>query len=237
MPTAENAPSGTCTHLKLLSHIPILSGCPTHELESIGGFSSVRNLDSQQVLFWQDEPCLAIYYVISGQIKLSRRSAQSEVVLDMVEEGQGFAECAVYAGNGYPYTAAATTDSELVAIQAYPFVRFTQSHPKLASRVLGHISRSLQDQLFDRESLILHNAEQRVARYLLSHCDDDKDAACVRCIPKRRSDLASLLAMTPETLCRILKRFEKAQWIAERNGSLIIEDSTGLRKIMQSAAG
>ena len=54
--------------------------------------------------------------------------------------------------------------------------------------------------------------------------------------PRRRIDLASLLTMTPETLCRILKRFKNANWIKEQAGYITIIDPRALNALLRSEA-
>ena len=217
----------------LLFRNPIFSGCSEQEWETIKRFIRYRSLKAQEVLFWQNDSCNAFYFLIDGYVKLCRRYHKTERVVGFVEAGQIFGESAVFAGDGYPYTAIALEDLELVAIQAYPFARYAQSRPQLASRFIGHISRCLHQQLQEKEDLAVQSADQKLAAYLLQECGGATSDKLVRRLPRRRIDLASLLSMTPETLSRTLRRFKNSNWIKEQtNGFITIIDPVALSSLL-----
>jgi CRP-like cAMP-binding protein len=143
-----------------------------------------------------------------------------------------FAESAVYAGDGFPYTAVTTEDSEIIIIQAYPFTRFLYLHPQLASRFLAHISRCLHQQLHERERMNMQGAEQKVAAYLLSQCTRSSTEQSISRLPGRRIDLANLLAMAPETLSRTIKRFKDTQLIEEQQGYITVVNPSALQSLV-----
>ncbi len=227
-----NAHFWSLNNIDLLLNTPLFSICSAQDRELIRRFIRHRSLMSQEVLFWQNDACEAFYFLLKGYIKLCRRVRHRERILGFVEPGQIFAESAVYAGSGYPYTGVATEDSELIVIQAYPFTRFLYSRPQLTSRFIAHISNCLHRQLHDREQLNTHNAEQRVAAYLLAPYEGLKAENPVQRLPGRRLDLANLLSMTPETLSRILKRFKDAHWIEQRCDEITVIDPMALRSLL-----
>ncbi len=210
----------------------LFSACSPRDWEVIRRFTSHRTLKSQEVLFWQNDACHAFYYLIDGCIKLCRRNQQAERVVNFVEGGEIFAESAVFAGEGYPYSAVALEDSELIAIQAYPFVRFAQSHPTLPARLISHMSRCLHRQYREREHLVMQSAAQKVAAYLLDRCNGSNAAEIVCRLPKRRIDLANLLSMTPETLSRTLKRFKDIRWIQGDGCNITVAEPSRLRELL-----
>ncbi|MEN8130529.1 MAG: Crp/Fnr family transcriptional regulator [Pseudomonadota bacterium] len=219
-------------NIDLLLNTPLFSICSAQDWEAIKRFTRHRSLMSQEVLFWQNDACEAFYYLLTGHFKLCRRNQQTKHIIGFVEPGQMFAESAVYAGDGYPYTAVATEDAELIVIQAYPFTRFLNSHPQLASRFLAHISRLLHHQLNERERLNMQSAEQKIAAYLLTPCKENKMEKPVCRLPARRIDLANMLLMTPETLSRTLKRFKDTHMIEEQQGQIMVTDPTALRSLL-----
>ena len=227
-----NAYFWSVTNVDLLLNAPLFSICSVQDRELIRRFTRHRNLMSQEVLFWQNDACEAFYFLLKGYVKLCRRFHHKERILGFVEPGQLFAESAVYAGSGYPYTGVAIEDSELIVIQAYPFTRFLYSRPQLASRFITHISNCLHRQLQERDQSKKHNAQQRVAAYLLAPWSGLNTETPVRRLPGRRLDLANLLTMTPETLSRILKRFKDARWIEQRGDEISVVDPMALRSVL-----
>ncbi len=213
----------------LRAAIPLFSGCSDTEWRALRAILSWRNLRAGEILFHQGEPCSAFYYLVEGNIKLCLRSRDSERVMEFVASGGTFGESALFAGEGYPLTAVALEDSEVLAFPAFPFVRLAQTHPNLALRIVGQVSRLYHQQLHKNARMALQSADQRVAAYLLDHCEDGLPEPR---LPKRRRDLANLLNITPETLCRVIRRFKGRHWIRCNNEQIVITDTEGLRSML-----
>lgn len=213
----------------LRAAIPLFSGCSDKEWRALHAILSWRNLLAGEILFHQGEPCGAFYFLVAGHIKLCLRSRDSERVMEFVVSGGTFGESALFAGEGYPLTAVALEDSEVLAFPAFPFVRLAQTHPNLALRIVGQVSRRYHRQLHKNAQMALQSADQRVASYLLDHCEEGLPEPR---LPRRRRDLANLLNLTPETLCRVIRRFKARRWIRCDHERIVITDSEGLRSML-----
>lgn len=220
---------------KGLQETDVFRECATRELDCIARFSDARSLGAHQVLFWQGEPCASLYHLQVGSMKLVRSEARRETVVDFVRPGQLFYEPALLNGNGYPLTAQALEDVEVTVIRAQPLLRLMQAHPKLLWAFTGVVSRRATTLVCRLSRLTSLSAEQRAAQYLLEHCGPDSPSPFYRdgARAPRQTDLARMLAISPETVSRLLAKFRRRGWIAHGQEGLAVTDPEGLRGALE----
>ena len=210
----------------------LFSGCSEAEWRAIEAIVTERTVYAGEILFHQGESCAAFYYLVEGTVKLCLRLARGERVIEFVSAGNPLGESALFAGEGYPVTAVAIEDSKTLSFPAFPFLRLAQTYPNLALRVLGRVSRQYHRQLNRQVQMVEQSADQKVASYLLDHCIENSYPYCAE-LPPRRIDLANLLNITPETLCRVVKRFKESEWIECKGNRAILRNPRALRNTLQ----
>lgn len=216
-----------------LRHSTLFSCYTEADLQEVGRFSRPVLLRAEQVLFRESEPCQAIYCLVDGLIKLVVEGPDHHVkTVELVESGQTFAEAAMFSGQGYPVTAAALEDSQLVAVDAYSLMRYLRQHPELTWQMLAVMSRRLHQLVGQVKTATLHNAEQKVAAYLLAHFDPDEPESSVSHLPSRRSELAAVIGITTETLCRVIASFRRQGWVATTDSAIFIQAPRALEDLL-----
>ncbi len=216
---------------ELQHYVPLFSGCSPREWQGLEQIMAPQFVEAGEILFRQGEPCSAFYAVVHGMLKLRLEEPGIRRVVGFVQQGGTCGESAVFSGEGYAVTAVAVCDCELVAIPAFPFLRLTQRFPNLALRMLGWISQRYHAHLRNSTRLAMQNADQRVAAWLLHHAAPRAGALRV-ILPPRRIDLANLLCITPETLCRIMKRL-RTQGLVSVEGDIVhVVKPEGLQAII-----
>jgi CRP-like cAMP-binding protein len=216
-----------------LRQTTLFSAYPEGDLQAIGRFSRLVSLPTAAVLFQEGEPCRAIYCVNEGLVRLFLHGPEhQEKTVEVVEPGQTFAEAAMFSGQGYPVTATAIEDSELVEVDAYSLMRYLHEHPELNWHMLSVLSRRLHQLVAHIRSVSLHNAEQKVASFLLQNFDPSEPDVPVAHLPPGRARLASLLGLTTETLCRVISSFRRRGWIATDDHSVLVRNEASLRGLL-----
>ena len=230
--------SSTQRLVSSLKETSLFSELSDLDLLAVLRFSNPRHLAPRQTLFWQGDPSGCFFLVLSGTVKLTRRDAKSrEQVLGLVNSGQFIGEHTLFSGNGYPATALAVTETEVLAVQSVAFVRFVQQRNDLAWRMLTRLSKTIDTLIAHVEHLSTHQAEERVAQYLLDRFDAARPAAALADIPARRSDLAGLLSLSKETLCRVLSKFRRAGWIEADGQRIVLHSPEQLEVLVAGAPG
>lgn len=221
----------------LLRESALFAGYSEEQIGQVLKFSKRVSAERDAMLFRANEPCSAFYFVVSGMVKLyCRNDRNQEKIIEIVEPGQTFAEAALFSGQGYPVNARAMEDSELIAIEGFAFTRFLHQHPQLIWNMLSNLSRRLHQLVKQVETLSLHNAEQRVAAYLLEFSDVEAPQCLVRHLPPRRAELAGILGITVETLCRVLTSLRKRDLIQTEDSRIEVLDLSGLQRLLRPGA-
>jgi CRP-like cAMP-binding protein len=220
-----------------LKNTALFNGLSVEDLTSVVPLTRRVRIRAGQILFRQFEPCSAFFLVVHGVIKLYCMGPNGrEKAIAFMTSGQTFAEAAMFSGVGYPVNALAMEDGELIAIDAYRFTRYMRSRPEVTWKILATLSQHLHRLVNQIDSLSTHNAQQKVAAYLLDHFDPEDGDGWVEGLPSRRVDLADILGIQPETLSRILRDFTQRGWIEKTGNDIRLLDSEALVRILGMAA-
>jgi CRP-like cAMP-binding protein len=226
-------PNGLPSVVETLRTTPLFSAFGDADLAVVTHLCHLKALEPEEILFREGEACGAVYCLVSGLVKLYVSGPDHhEKVVEFVDPGRTFAEAAMFSGQGYPVNARALDDSLVVAIDAFSLMRYLREHSELAWQMLAVMSRRLHYLVGQIRSLSLHNSEQRLAAYLLDNYDPGEPDRPVARIPARRSELASMLGLTTETLCRGVAKFRREGWIETVDHDIVVHDPEALRGLV-----
>lgn len=214
----------------------LFSAEPPEEAEAVLRFSNIRRLESGQTLFWQDDPVSHVFVVLDGSLKLNRRDRQERRRIMRVAGAPDLVALhCIFSENGYSTTAVAMQDCDVLAINAERFLWHVKQKPELSWRIALHLSREVEDMVGEIEQLSMSSAMERLAAYLLRLHEEPERNNGER-VPRRRADLASLLSVSTETLCREISKLRSRGWIdADREGFTVREPER-LRELIERKA-
>ena len=208
---------------------PLLRGLDEDVRAGLLPFSTLRRVSAGNTLYVQGEPGDAIFVLMEGSMKLTRRTGGAkEHVVRLIRPGEVLAESLLFSGKVYAATAVALEDSRLLAVDAGCFVIHLRRDPHLAWNVLERLGTRIEELQTQTELLATHTAEQKVAAYLMHRYRAMSPSDAVVASSCRRSDLARLLALAPETLCRVITEFKRRGWIRSENGRILVVDAKAL---------
>jgi CRP/FNR family transcriptional regulator, dissimilatory nitrate respiration regulator len=186
-------------------------------------------------LFEQGDRANYFYFLLEGQIKLSRLSPDGdEKIIEVVTPGSTFAEALMFLKvRDYPVAAQALRDSRLIRVHMANYYSVVVQSVDTCLALLGDLSSRLRGLVNEIDNLTLHNAARRVAGYLLTQVSDlglnyELD------VPKLV--LASRLAVKPETFSRILKQLSDDRLVRVKANQVQILDLEGLKRYSESCA-
>jgi len=189
------------------------------------------------VVFNEGEECRGFYIVESGAVKLYKESMDAkEHVLHIATPGDCFGEAALFLGTGYPASAAAVQNSDLILLRKDEFLQLLRERPEVSFRLMASMATWAHRLVSSIEALTLKDAGARFAAYLLAEAKTPKDGTVVDLgMPKQV--LASHLGMTGETLSRLLARFESDGLVAARGRRVQLLSVDGLEEIAEYGSG
>lgn len=216
-------PDSLSSSLKKLPHFRLLEATA---LGQIAQASSSRRYQADEAVFFERSPASAFYAVVSGAVKLYRlRPDGREQVIHALGPGATFAEAAVLNLGVYPVNAVATeTPTELIVIPGEAVKKLIREDERVSAGIIGSLSMRLLELVERTEELASASAAARIARYLLKLPSTGPVTKPIVELPVAKKDLAARLAIAPETLSRVLRKWEEAGLVDGAQRTLVLLD-------------
>ena len=217
----------------LLGRLPLFNGLNPEELERIGQGSRASTVARGEMIFSKGDPCLGLYVVIYGQVKLALTSPQgNEKVVEIIRQGQSFGEAVMFMERPYPLFAQALLDCQLLHVSKQVIFAEMERDPHLCRKMIASLSRRLHHLLADVESYSLHSGKQRIIGYLLREAPEPNpgDRGVTVSLPTSKGTIASRLNLTQEHFSRILHELAAAGLVRVKGRQIHIPDVDRLRR-------
>jgi CRP-like cAMP-binding protein len=176
-----------------------------------------------QIVFAQGEPADAVYYLESGQIKVTVVSPHGkEAVVALLQAGDFFGEGCM-GGQAFRVTSAvAMTECRIARLEKDVVVRTLHEQTKFAEFFIAYllarnerIEADLVDQLFN-------SSEKRLARLLLILANFGKDEKPETIVPNiNQETLAEMIGTTRSRVSFFMNKFRRLGLVSY-NGKLIV---------------
>jgi CRP/FNR family transcriptional regulator, cyclic AMP receptor protein len=185
-------------------------------------------------LFAEAEPGDRLYIIISGKVKIGRRSPDGrEKLLTIMGPSDMFGEMSVF--DPGPRTSSATTITEVCAVSMDRDVlrAWIADRPEITERLLRVLARRLRrtnDYLAD---LIFTDVPGRVAKQLLALAQrfGSQEGGAMRVTHDlTQEEIAQLVGASRETVNKALADFAHRGWITLDGKSVLISDSERLAR-------
>ena len=181
---------------------------------------------SDKPVFYQDEPCDAIYYLTSGKVKLTVLSEQGkEAVIALVNPGDFFGEGCL-AGQKVRLASAVTlVDSMIIKIEKTSMVRALRNRPEFSEKFMAYLLARNTRVEADLVEQLFNSSEKRLARALLLLANVGKDAQPETVLANiSQETLAEIVGTTRQRVTFLMKKFRKLGFISY-NGDLRVHSS------------
>jgi len=202
------------------------------QLEKLTAQSQVHALRPRQALYEQGERARSCFVVLSGTLRLRVRLGKQTATSGLAFANDIVGLEALMNDGCRQESAIAGGPVEVLDIAGERLRAFLIDNPGLQFELLQYVIASL----FQKSSHAVHtghyDAEQRLAAYLVNHCDHPlRNAETAGGISQ--ADLADYLALTPETLCRKVSKFRKMGWIGGRGNDYVIKKPAALQELLK----
>lgn len=205
-----------------LLYVPIFSDLPRDIINQIEGIGTKKRYQKDNVILLEEESGNALFVVISGKVKIARKSSDGkEVILTILSESDFFGEMSILNGLANPASVIALEESELFIIQKQDFFELIKQRPQISISLLEELAKRLQTADMKIKALSLKNTEGKVAIVLLQVADNigkiKQGVVEIENLPHHQ-DLANMTGTSRETISRTLHTFAK-KGLVEMEGS------------------
>ena len=170
-----------------------------------------------------------IFFMEDGLAKLVRNDGNGrEQILGLRGSGWFLGAAFVMVDQSHPVSVVAVTSCTVRRLSRNAFLELMQDQPGLSWHVHRMHSREVFSQFHHMADLGVKTARQRLERVLRQLAGVTKpngvDGEARLLLPLKRWELASLIAVTPEHLSRLLRRLRDAGVIRVHKGWIVIPD-------------
>ena len=196
-------------------------------LDRVPKGKSTRAYRRKQAVFSQGDAADAVFYLESGQVKLTVVSAGGKVaVIALLDPDTFFGEGCLAGQTVRMSTASAVRLSDVVRIEKTTMMALLHSDSRFSEMFTAYvllrnvrIEEDLVDQLFN-------SSEKRLARLLLMLAHFGKDSKPETVIPKISQDtLASMVGTTRSRVSFFMNRFRKLGFVDYDSGGLHVHSA------------
>src|SRR5215467_2797862 len=226
-------------HAQTLAKVPMFSGLAENELAFLTQRAVPRHYAAGEIVFCEDEPCLGLYVVESGHVRIFKSSSGGrEHVLSVDGPGSSVAELPVFDGGNYPASVAAVDQATLLFISKQDFHALCLAHPQVALKVLRVVGARLRRLVGIIEELSFTTVRHRLASFLLRLAQKEgkrTPEGVEITMPVSNQELASQIGTVRELVSRNLSRLQAEGMIKIDGRSVIVRNLKGLEAELQSA--
>ncbi|MDP1534644.1 MAG: Crp/Fnr family transcriptional regulator [Rubrivivax sp.] len=208
------------------------------ELQALAAVAKLRSVAEGAEVFVHDEPALALVAVLDGDVALGWRTADSVFHFERPLSGPAWLDLSsAWLGERHAMDARASSRVLLLELNCDDLRPQLERHPALGQRLIAGLAREVQSLAVNTHELMHKDAPARFAAWLLQRCKavDTSGRRAVVKLAERKRDIASQLAITPETLSRLMRSFSRQGVIEVAGYTLRVLDLPALRQLAQGS--
>lgn len=214
---------------EFLDSIPLFSRISAPSAQLLAGSSRFQHLERGEILFFQSDPCEAVYVVRTGNISIVLNNFDGRaMVINEMRHGDVFGELGILTRKTRSTSAIAQSTSELVVIPRQVFLDLLDREPEFARPLLEITASRLQMSGKRESALAFLDAQARLARLLLELEEQEHDKGYVTI---SQDELAHRTGLIRQTVAKALGKWRRAGWLITGRGRILILNRKALQDL------
>jgi CRP/FNR family cyclic AMP-dependent transcriptional regulator len=218
----------------ILAHAAIFQGVEATAVRALTEGLRPVHVKSGHTFFAEGQPGDRLYIIISGKVKIGRRSPDGrEGLFTMRGPSESFGELSVFDPGPRTSTATAVNDVCVVPVEGATLRAWIADRPEIAERLLRVLARRLRRTDDILSDLILTDVPGRLAKQLLRLAQRfgvQENGAMRVTHDLTQEELAQLIGSSRETVNKALSDFSQRGWIRLEGKSVVIAESGHLAR-------
>jgi CRP-like cAMP-binding protein len=207
------------------------------EVQALAAIAQVRNVAAGQSVLCRSTTAFTLVALRSGEVALGFRTADGIFRTERIVRGPAWLDLSsAWLGEAHVMDAQALGPASVVELPREVLEPGLGDHPGLAQRLIRGLAREVQALATNTHELMHKDAPARLAQWLHQRCEPVAGGlgqGVVR-LSERKRDVASQLAITPETLSRLMRSFTR-QGVIEVSGYIVrVLDTSALARLAQA---
>jgi CRP-like cAMP-binding protein len=219
---------------EILRRAGIFQGVDPESVEALAGEFEIVDAARGTVLFREGDPGDSLFIVLSGKVKLGRRSPDGrENLVAIYGPSDQFGELSLFDPGPRTATATVVTDARLAKLPKAALQKWATERPQIAMQLLRVVARRLRRTNTMLADLIFVDVPGRVAKQLLQLAQrfGSVDGGQLRVTHDlTQEELAQLVGASRETVNKALADFAQRGWLRLEGKSVVILDRERLAR-------
>jgi len=226
------------------------NNCPFFELQADGAFSeaelqcvvsdALQNVTFGQgeVLFLQGQPSSSLFSLTRGMVKICSHTPDGrEQIVGLSSPGNLLVGLQSINDTRHAYTAMAVTPVQACKINHRTLLERVEDRGDVAMRLIQAANAQLAHSRALMEVLGHKCAAAKIASLILLMTPKSEHGNCGFAMPFSRMEMASILGLSEETVCRLMANLKRAGAIFAPRGKVEIRDWNQLQAISEGNTG
>ncbi len=217
-----------------------LMGAPTLSVSDVAALAKLargRQVVAGETVFSRGSPAGSLMALRSGEVALGYRTAAGSFRTERILRGPAWLDLgSAWLAGGHAMDAQAMAAASVIDLPRQALEARLADHPGLALRLIQGLAREVQALAANTHELMHKDAPARLAQWLHQRCEPLAEASgqsMVR-LSDRKRDVAAQLAITPETLSRLMRSFSRQGLIEVSGYNLRVLDPAALGRLAQA---
>lgn len=180
------------------------------ECNELSDASRARRVAAGGLVYALGDRASGLIGVVDGDVALGVRSEEGGFRTERHCHGPAWLDAAAgWLGETHALDARAMSNATVLELPREPLAAVLDRHPGLSRRLITSLAREVRALAVNTHDLMHKDAPARLAAWLNERCAPDPltPGRAVIQLPMRKRDIASQLAITPETLSRLMRSF------------------------------
>ncbi len=219
---------------EVLRRAGIFQGVDPESVDALADEFEIVDAPRGTVLFREGEPGESLFIVLSGKVKLGRRSTDGrENLVAIMGPSDQFGELSLFDPGPRTATATVVTDARVAKLPKAALQKWVQDRPQIGMQLLRVVARRLRRTNTMLADLIFVDVPGRVAKQLLQLASrfGSVDGGMLRVTHDlTQEELAQLVGASRETVNKALADFAARGWLRLEGKSVVILDRERLAR-------
>ena len=207
------------------------------ELAALAAIALARQVEAGQSVLSRSNAASTLVALRSGEVALGFRTLDGNFRTERIVRGPAWLDLSsAWLAGPHAMDAQAMGPASVVELPREALEASLAEHPGLAQRLIQGLAREVQALTVNTHELMHKDAPARLAQWLYQRCEPLAGVAgqAVVKLNDRKRDVASQLAITPETLSRLMRSFTRQGVIEVSGYSVRVLDPAALGRLAQA---
>lgn len=220
-----------CNRRYCMSYVPIFQGLGSDAMAELSKIIVHKTYKKGEAVFLAGDVNNHLFVVRKGKVKITHVSEEGrEQVIRIIQEGDFFGDLSLFRDQSLSSNAEAIELTEVCLVRGSEFKKILEKTPSLMFNMLDQLSERLEKAEFQLSQLNHRDVAQRLAAYILQHGENSENLIFE--FPTNKTDVASLLGTSRETLSRKLSYFQRKGLIKISGRQIQICNTQALKEML-----